>query len=969
MAGEGGLEDYDAEEGREELVDFECSDFEFDNEEEDAEIGTGEEEVMTGKAGSSSDKGGGAGTQEAAVSASTTVAVAATPAAIAVPDDEEEGGEKGVVGDLSGLSPHRRVRPPPEDDDDDSRPSSPGWRRARGSSRARDGDDDDDDDADKDEGIGVYVAAGGSVTCPKGDEVTTAAPDSQQNGDSALDVPIAEQSASAEGDRRRAHDDVVNVVVIKVNDDDDRGAHHAVGSTSPGSSGSSGLAWEKHSSEEEDDDVANTMQLESLGGPREEASLAEASNVDGQEGKPVDEAQITEGTEETNVKGVEREDGGATNEDKLVEYNKRGNDGNANNIDDGDDDDEDEDDEESGRRGRKRRKERFAAERKIEAEDLEREDQYSLAARMKRLKGTKWDGSLEAANLALAAGAAGMMVNPGELHGRGAMGRGIMGPGRPPAPLGAIGRGGPLQGFMPVPGPGGHPLRPFDPGFASAQFEMQELMAQQRLMGGGPKPADLAALQAGRGGGRGLGGPGPPFVGMPSALGPVPGGPRPGGFEMYAAGPGMPPRGVPGAFSRPGLVAEQMLGMGPGSFAFLGPGAGPFPMCMSPRGIGMRPGAPFPGMLDGPWMGGMATGGPPGKGGPAMPVGMGWEENVAGGAGSSPTNPPKGSNRTFPEGTNIGNAAMMGVLDPSLQNRTDMQRRADIERHGGGVAQRRNEVGRIENRRGPEMHDMARGELGRVVEMGRMDVGNRFDMARAGIGRGTFEMRNDVGRGDVGRSDYGRVDLRKGELMRGDIGRVAEPPRGDYVGRGELQRLGMGVSDAGRVDMGRLDMRMMDVERAELARMQSGRGGEYGRSEMMRMAEMGSVGGERKGGGGGSSRAPTRQERGSENGKGGHDGGRNRHLATGSNLIQLGGPVTKSRTLVVSNIGKDLKGSSIAKTFATSGDVTSVNRLPNGNLLVSYSSVAEAVAAKRHFHRSVLGGSEITVEYAVGNPV
>ncbi|BBN04887.1 hypothetical protein MPTK1_3g08560 [Marchantia polymorpha subsp. ruderalis] len=91
--------------------------------------------------------------------------------------------------------------------------------------------------------------------------------------------------------------------------------------------------------------------------------------------------------------------------------------------------------------------------------------------------------------------------------------------------------------------------------------------------------------------------------------------------------------------------------------------------------------------------------------------------------------------------------------------------------------------------------------------------------------------------------------------------------------------------------------------------------------------------------------------------------------ASASNLIQLGGPVQKSRVLTVSGLPDNTSMSVVVDAFEKQGKVTDFRKEDRGDAFtITFASVSEAISAQRHLHRSHLAGRQITVEYAVHQP-
>ncbi|CAM6097714.1 unnamed protein product [Calypogeia fissa] len=87
---------------------------------------------------------------------------------------------------------------------------------------------------------------------------------------------------------------------------------------------------------------------------------------------------------------------------------------------------------------------------------------------------------------------------------------------------------------------------------------------------------------------------------------------------------------------------------------------------------------------------------------------------------------------------------------------------------------------------------------------------------------------------------------------------------------------------------------------------------------------------------------------------------------TASNLIQLAGPVQKSRFLTVSGLPENTSMSVVVEAFEKQGKVMDFRKEEKGDAFtITFASIPEAISAKRHMHRSIVAGHQITVEYAV----
>lgn len=86
----------------------------------------------------------------------------------------------------------------------------------------------------------------------------------------------------------------------------------------------------------------------------------------------------------------------------------------------------------------------------------------------------------------------------------------------------------------------------------------------------------------------------------------------------------------------------------------------------------------------------------------------------------------------------------------------------------------------------------------------------------------------------------------------------------------------------------------------------------------------------------------------------------------GNNLIQLGGPVTKSSVLSVSGFPESTSMAVVVEAFEKQGKILDFRKDEKGNAFhITFSSVAEAVSTKRKLHRTLLNGRQITVDYTV----
>ncbi|KAJ7563438.1 hypothetical protein O6H91_03G110100 [Diphasiastrum complanatum] len=84
-----------------------------------------------------------------------------------------------------------------------------------------------------------------------------------------------------------------------------------------------------------------------------------------------------------------------------------------------------------------------------------------------------------------------------------------------------------------------------------------------------------------------------------------------------------------------------------------------------------------------------------------------------------------------------------------------------------------------------------------------------------------------------------------------------------------------------------------------------------------------------------------------------------------SNLIHLSAPVLKSRVLTVCGLPENTPMSMVVETFEKQGKMMDFRKNEKGDVFtITFSNVMEAVSAKRHLHRSLLAGRQITVEYS-----
>jgi hypothetical protein len=83
-----------------------------------------------------------------------------------------------------------------------------------------------------------------------------------------------------------------------------------------------------------------------------------------------------------------------------------------------------------------------------------------------------------------------------------------------------------------------------------------------------------------------------------------------------------------------------------------------------------------------------------------------------------------------------------------------------------------------------------------------------------------------------------------------------------------------------------------------------------------------------------------------------------------ANMIQLGGPVQRSRVLTVGGLPEGTPLSIVIEAFEKQGKIEDVRKRERGDAFtITFSTLHEAVSAKRLLHRSILRGKQITVDY------
>lgn len=83
-----------------------------------------------------------------------------------------------------------------------------------------------------------------------------------------------------------------------------------------------------------------------------------------------------------------------------------------------------------------------------------------------------------------------------------------------------------------------------------------------------------------------------------------------------------------------------------------------------------------------------------------------------------------------------------------------------------------------------------------------------------------------------------------------------------------------------------------------------------------------------------------------------------------ANMIQLGGPVQRSRVLTVGGLPEGTPLSIVIEAFEKQGKIEDVMKREKGDAFtITFSTLHEAVSAKRLLHRSILRGKQITVDY------
>lgn len=83
-----------------------------------------------------------------------------------------------------------------------------------------------------------------------------------------------------------------------------------------------------------------------------------------------------------------------------------------------------------------------------------------------------------------------------------------------------------------------------------------------------------------------------------------------------------------------------------------------------------------------------------------------------------------------------------------------------------------------------------------------------------------------------------------------------------------------------------------------------------------------------------------------------------------TNMVQLGGPVQRSRVLTVGGLPEGTPLSIVIEAFENQGKIEDVKKRERGDAFtITFSTLHEAVSAKRLLHRSILRGKQITVDY------
>lgn len=83
-----------------------------------------------------------------------------------------------------------------------------------------------------------------------------------------------------------------------------------------------------------------------------------------------------------------------------------------------------------------------------------------------------------------------------------------------------------------------------------------------------------------------------------------------------------------------------------------------------------------------------------------------------------------------------------------------------------------------------------------------------------------------------------------------------------------------------------------------------------------------------------------------------------------ANMVQLGGPVQRSRVLTVGGLPEGTPLSIVIEAFENQGKIEDVKKRERGDAFtITFSTLHEAVSAKRLLHRSILRGKQITVDY------
>eukprot|EP00897_Mesotaenium_endlicherianum_P002987 jgi/Mesen1/2716/ME000168S01790 len=85
-----------------------------------------------------------------------------------------------------------------------------------------------------------------------------------------------------------------------------------------------------------------------------------------------------------------------------------------------------------------------------------------------------------------------------------------------------------------------------------------------------------------------------------------------------------------------------------------------------------------------------------------------------------------------------------------------------------------------------------------------------------------------------------------------------------------------------------------------------------------------------------------------------------------ASFVQLGGPVSKSRSLVVSGYPEGPPPDAVADLFEKEGKIMSM-RAEEAHLIVTYAQLQDAISAKRKLHRSQYLGRLISVDYSASH--